>query len=773
MKLALAMIVRGADDEADLLKNCLTTAAPHVDGIFITATHKKGEKQNKRVADVAKMYGATVSDYEWDNNFTNARNFNYAQVPDEYDYILNLDADDTLEGGELIKPTIQNNQSVDAFSFWYLYAFDEYGNPIVVHHRIRVTRNDGSFTWKGELHENIFSNRKIDTKHVEGIVVRHNSNEKRVNEAKERNVTISKAALSNDPRSLWNYGNSLKANGKAKEAYDIFADFITKSGSEEEIYIARIRMAECQWNLGNKKDAVNELRMAIGLRPRYPDAYTLLGTVHYHMGNLTDAIEMLKTALALPPPYYSIVVFNPRDYDYTPLKWLAYSYLGISQPKLALTCLNSMLEITPKDKALKGVIGKIEKEVKRAEKAEKFYEKYAEETDLKKIEKALDKLEKELHSHPLVVRVRNVKFIKTESSGKDISIFCGFTSKEWTPDTAKNEGIGGSEEAVIHLSRRLVRDGYNVTVYNNCGHKEKSYDGVNYKPFWMWNPRDKQDVVILWRHPKMADYEINAPKVYIDLHDTIPEEEFTRTRLARITKILVKTKAHRVLYPNIPDDKFEIIPNGIDPAQFDVEVERDPYLLINTSSPERSLGALLDMFSEVKKKVPQAKLAWAYGWEVYDATHETNKERMAWKEAILKKMDELGVENLGKINHTEVAKLYKRGRILAYPTEFYEISCITAMKAQAGGAVPITTDFAALDETVQFGTKVHSPKTKETWIRDGQIDWGLEDELVRTRWVNATVKLLQSEYEEPTLMMEWAKSTYDWENVVTKWKELC
>ena len=45
-------------------------------------------------------------------------------------------------------------------------------------------------------------------------------------------------------------------------------------------------------------------------------------------------------------------------------------------------------------------------------------------------------------------------------------------------------------------------------------------------------------------------------------------------------------------------------PNGIDAKLFEGDGERDPMLLINTSSADRSMEAFLDCFEEIKKQVP-------------------------------------------------------------------------------------------------------------------------------------------------------------------------
>ena len=762
------MIAKPTDEEAALLDRCLASVSPHVDGVFIT---QAGPRPNEKMSKVIAKYKGHETFFKWNNSFADARNYSYAQVPKEYEYILWCDSDDIWRGLEKLKATVEENQNIDSFSFWYLYAFDEWKNPIVVHHKTCLTRNDGCVTWEGSLHEDFRKNRTINSKHVEGIERMHLSNEDRFARAKERNLEVSQGQLEenpNDPRSYWNVGNSLSALMKYEEAIEMFNKFLETSRSDDEKYIVRLRMAENYWGLDKKEKAVESLQYAIGMKSLYPDAYIKLGEYYYHMGKYDEALERLKVGITMKPPYTSIIVYNPRDYDFTPLKWMAYTYVALNQPSLAYECFKAMLEITPKDKNLQQLVERMKKESDKAMKVLKKYEKIK---DLKgeDLKKALNKIPKEFQSHPYFTSLRHKNFIKQESSGKEISYMCGYTEKEWNPEVAEKEGVGGSEEAVIHLSKRWAEMGYEVTVYNNCGHEAKVYDGVTYKPFWEWNYRDKQDVVILWRSPIMCDYEINADKVFIDLHDVIKEGEFNEKRLSRIDKIFVKTDFHRSLFPNITDDMFAVIPNGIDPEPFKGEHKKDPYLIINTSSPDRSISAFIEGFKKVKEQVPEAKAKWAYGWGIFDIVHGNDQQVMKWKNDIEKQIEETdGLEALGRISHGEVAKLYNEATVFGYPTEFAEIHCISAVKAQAAGAIPVTTDFAALNETVQHGFKIHSDKNKDNWCPPYKHDFSLENNI--DKWVDTVVKTLKGEYNvDINNMREWAVDTYDWDKIAKLW----
>lgn len=767
------MIIKGDNKEAVLLDRCLENVSPFVDGIFITSTYKKGEKPNKEVEKVVKKYNGNLSIFEWVNNFATARNFNFSQVTKDYDYILWCDADDVFRGLEKLKPTLEKHPEIDVAAFWYLYDFDEYKMPTVVHKKSQVVKNDGCVTWVGALHEDFKENRALTTQFIEGIDRMHLTTDERVRVAQMRNVEVSEQELNenpNDPRNYWNVGNSYLGAGMYDKAMESFEKFIKESQSHEEKYLARVRVAGILDASNKLEEAVENLWIAIGMKPDYPDAYLQIGQIFFKKNDLDMAEYYLLNGLVKKPPYHSIIVYNPRDYDYNPMMLLAKVYFNKNRPDLALPMLKGCLKIYPENKEVQALVTEMEVETKRLEEVLEFAKKLNELTDIDEIKEELDKVPKDLQSHPYISSIRNKHFIKTESSGKDLVYYCGQTMFDWNPDLFQTRGFGGSEEAVYNLSKEWAKAGWNVTVYNSCGTESMTRDGVTYRPFWEYNYRDKQDVTILWRAPRLADYELNSTKVFVDLHDVIPDGEFTEKRLKKIDKVFVKTKFHRSLFPSIPDEKIEIVPNGQDFSKF-VEMKKDPNLIINTSSPDRSMDVMVKIFKRVKELYPQAKMKWAYGWENYDNAHKNDSKKMAWKDEVNQGMIESGIENLGRLTQADVAKLYCEASVFAYPTEFAEIDCISVKKAQAGGAIPVVTDFGALDESTQFGTKIHSKKTKDNWAKDYQFAYGLEGEKEQEEFAQAVVEQLKNPSVNRKEMMEWTKK-FSWNIISQKWLNL-
>lgn len=188
--------------------------------------------------------------------------------------------------------------------------------------------------------------------------------------------------------------------------------------------------------------------------------------------------------------------------------------------------------------------------------------------------------------------------------------------------------------------------------------------------------------------------------------------------------------------------------------------KRDPKKMIYASSYDRGLIYLLNNWPLIRKGCPEAKLDIYYGWDLYDVIHANNPARMRWKNQMTDMMKQDGITHMGRVGHAELNKAYAMASIFSYPTDFTEISCISAMKAQFYGAIPVVTNFAALKETVQNGIKVDV----DIMTSDGQ-----------KTYVEALVALLNDETKQESIrkpMMEFAQKNFGWNLVAEKWSQL-
>jgi hypothetical protein len=140
-----------------------------------------------------------------------------------------------------------------------------------------------------------------------------------------------------------------------------------------------------------------------------------------------------------------------------------------------------------------------------------------------------------------------------------------------------DKGMGGSEEAVVYLSQELANLGWEVTVYGAV--EAPVYDvitndtdpvtekaRVTFLPWREINKSDNFNVFVAWRAPEFAEH-INAKVKVADIHDILNKSSM---RPYPDVTYFVKSQFHRDLYPELPDDKFRIIGNGIKKEQFNV-----------------------------------------------------------------------------------------------------------------------------------------------------------------------------------------------------------
>ena len=297
-----------------------------------------------------------------------------------------------------------------------------------------------------------------------------------------------------------------------------------------------------------------------------------------------------------------------------------------------------------------------------------------------------------------------------------LAIYCYHTESEWW-DGHLTQGSAGSEEAVVEVARRLATRDWQVEVYNNCGAQKRIVNGVTYIPITdllSYRADSPKEVTILWRKPQMCDYSVNTVKKYLWLQDVVHDEELSTTRLASLDKIIAISKYQRSLWPNVPDAKVFHSSNGISVTELEkfrsqyTCIKRNQKKCIYTSAPDRGLECLLKLWPAILGRVSDAELHVFYGWKFWDGLYSRDLNKLAWKRQMLSLLCQPGV--MTPYTYKTSADLwieYLTSGVWLYPTEWPETSCISAMKAQACGAFPATTSFAALSETVIYGTRVH------------------------------------------------------------------
>ncbi|HET9899392.1 MAG TPA: hypothetical protein VFQ44_31075 [Streptosporangiaceae bacterium] len=344
-----------------------------------------------------------------------------------------------------------------------------------------------------------------------------------------------------------------------------------------------------------------------------------------------------------------------------------------------------------------------------------------------------------------------------------IVFVCAPTMGPWTPRSA-DHGIGGSEEAVINMAAKLAGLGHAVGVY--MVHGANQWFGDVFYGTLDSLPASDLDVAVIWRRPSrigMLDRRgIRPGRAYLWLHDNLPARMVTEWR-HRFRKVMVLSRYHRTCYPALPDEAVFVTTNGIDLAHFQSpDPLRDPFQVVYGSDYPRGLRYLLTSWPAIRKAVPTAKLNVFYGWQ---GIEKFNPQRAR---ILHDELDPLlrqhGVAHLGRLSHAAVADQFRRAGVWAYPCALPETSCITAMKAQAGGAIPAVIPNGALRETVRFGFRTQRDfDNPDSSSHNGQLG----------EWRQGLIELLRSPQRQLSIrraMVPASMQAFDWSHVAADWE---
>lgn len=327
-----------------------------------------------------------------------------------------------------------------------------------------------------------------------------------------------------------------------------------------------------------------------------------------------------------------------------------------------------------------------------------------------------------------------------------VVIWTGYAIGYWHPSDIWTRGLGGSETAAWRLSEELANMGYRVTLYGHFD-RDDTFGDVILRDFRKYDPSKHVGVFISFRNARVFDnFRPNADHTYVWLEDLAgPHSEgLSPTNAGRIDRVVTVSHWHKNHMLEVYDwlQPSQVFPcrNGIDLSFFErTDLVREKRV-IYSSSPDRGLATLLELWPEVRERVPDAELVSTYSrW--YDIVADNNPIMQKNRERIYELLDQPGVKRLqGGLGQKALAELMLSSLVWVHPSwytvhdmEMLETSCISAMEAQAAGCVVVASNWGALSETVQVGTRVdgnpHSLEWRKTFV--DCIVAGLTDETVQ------------------------------------------
>jgi hypothetical protein len=350
------------------------------------------------------------------------------------------------------------------------------------------------------------------------------------------------------------------------------------------------------------------------------------------------------------------------------------------------------------------------------------------------------------------------KRVKKIWPNNSIVYYCGKGLEPWD-ESSLETGIGGSEAAVIYLSREWAKAGYQVTVFGSPKAEHVDSFGVSWRNYSECHAKDTFDIFIGWRSVAIFDQPVKARVSLLDCHDILIDSDIDALRLSRIHRLMVKSKFHRHNLSGLNDCQFEVISNGFDASMLNSleEVDRDLHKIIYASSYDRGLEHMLRYgWPLIKSQVPEAELHLFYGWEGYDKMPDPSGKRAQWKKHMLTLMQQPGVFERGRIGHKQLLKEKQSASLHYYGCVFEETDCISVRESAVVGCIPVTTKYAALAEKNYLQFVEGDPKSKQT-----QLDLA-----------ERVVSLIQRDLSEERLAMQTQARVESWHNIADKWLDV-
>lgn len=694
MKISLAMIVRNGQDN---IRTCIESANAAVDEVVVIDT---GSTDGTIDAIRAARPDAKIETWidpnrhpteGWISNFSIPRNLSFEKASG--DVILWLDHDDTLESeqdgnpADMLRQVIDGSmeyasQKADFLEMRYHYIKDQWGNVVLSLPRFRVVRR-GAFQWVWPVHEDLKPTRFVKRRDLRGhaLYIDHHRVHERSTEPARRNLWIMERHLASggamDSRLWQNVAGSFSALSRWKEAIEAYDKSLGIVGSDSEsAFVSQIRKGEAFCQLQQPEQAADAYLRAQLLFPerRYP--WLKLAELCADVGQMQAALTYSDIAEAMPTQQDGFVHIPVMEKS-APLQVKAQVYVASDKLDKALECYSELLKLFPGDKNLEEQVGKI-RDVLATDQLGMAYRAVASSMGLEQAKELWRMAPQQLATTPEALRARRPARPKDKPS---IVFWCGKANELWSPASVA-KGIGGSEEAVIFLSRELAALGWHVEVYADPPSQDIGLDdhGVLWQPYYVWEAQDSADVFVGWRqgHPKAAIAQglgNRCGQRWLWLHDAIVPEYLRGGWTDALTGIFCLTEFHAKKLPDELRSKLVLTQNGINP-EFLLDGPNEAMELVYASSPDRGLEYLLREWPKIKGALPAARLHIYYGFtKNWLASEASFPELRRVRSEINATKDQPGVIWHGMVGQKELSQAFADCGFWLYPTEWPETSC--------------------------------------------------------------------------------------------------
>ena len=298
----------------------------------------------------------------------------------------------------------------------------------------------------------------------------------------------------------------------------------------------------------------------------------------------------------------------------------------------------------------------------------------------------------------------------------------GYQKTEINKSYWLENGLGGSEYAVIKLAEQFSKNGHEVVVSGQV--LDEVNEGVSYVNYSNLQGNQHFDVVIATNYIHYLqlcdDMSITFDKSYFWLHNfdfypwyngvSLDNNGFDLLSDNRITRFIAvseyqKNKLEK-LYPQMVG-RIKVLNNAIDPSDFDViDIPKFDNKFIYTSAADRGLENLLKVWPRIKEMIPEASL-----WIA------SPPYAMEWYEDYITESD--SIYFLGNLPPSELYKQIKSAEYWIYPSQYDETYCITALEMMMGKVKIVSTDTGNLINLLMGkGGMISTPSDSDRLVDD-------------------------------------------------------
>lgn len=580
-KIAVGIIIKD-DTELEILKRAVASVIKHVDAIFITATNTP----NTKIQKFCKEVGLQYSFFKWVNDFSKARNFNMEQIPKEYEWYFWCDTDDVVQGDETFQDAIAlaeaNNIKAIFARYLYQVELDEKGkikNILIEHLRERLVRNDGTFEWVAPVHETLIEKVPAGKTDFQGFCVVHLIDPTQMESSMWRNIAILEQNIMDnpqDPRPVYYLAKAYFDTRMPEILYDkagegldsitveLIKTYLSMSGWAEERGQAWEYLSMIYRERQDFKGAIDCLTNALKEDPKFTSIYIQISLCYVMMKDWEKAFHWVKLAGQVDIPKTTLVI-NPRDYKTMILEALFHIYLNTGKLEECLKVATDLNALLPNDLNAGRIreVGDLKGRNDLAHYIVKLAHHLNKTGQTEQLENLVYSIPQEIAGEPAMVSLRQQFTPPKVWADDEVAIYCGAGFEQWSWKSV-SKGLGGSEEAVIHMSEELAKLGWKVYVFADPQGDAGVHKGVSWLPYYYINWKDTFNILVAWRNIALFDVKgLKAKKTYLWNHDIQNSLTYTPERVNRITKAMFLSKWHRDNVPTLSEDKVMITGNGI------------------------------------------------------------------------------------------------------------------------------------------------------------------------------------------------------------------